>query len=74
MYRYDAAKALLPPTVFHGIIMQVVAEGVRNGKTWKSEGHVSGDTIYLFGISGKVCNEAAPALVWLARAYPLPDA
>ena len=67
--RKEAATLQAPPEWkgrWHGEVNQndislwltsptrVVAEGIRNGKKWKAEGHISGDTIYLFGISGKV--------------------
>ena len=67
--RKEAAALLAPPEwkgMWHGKVnnndvsvwltspTRVVAEGMRNGKKWKADGHVSGDMIYLFGISGKV--------------------
>ena len=67
--KQESAAPLEPPTwkgLWHGKVndndvsvwktspTRIVAEGYRNGKKWKAEGHVSGDQIYLFGISGRV--------------------
>lgn len=81
--RKEAATLLAPPEWkgrWHGKVnnndvsvwltseTRVVAEGTRNGKKWKADGHVSGDMIYMFGISGKV----RPSSTYYGRTLALP--